>query len=133
MAMQTTEHAVADALHDAWLDLRHKEQIWRSACATFDHVHSAGNESAAIVRGFAGRFKMDDQSTLSSQEANAVKDLMDAKAAIAIATHAEIAARESLIAVDREYKNLELLWAERALINFQSSWSRTRLEQGRRG
>lgn len=117
---------MADALHEAWLDLRYKQEIWRTAKATHDHVRSSGDESAVIVRGIADRFKTTTSRDLSTEEAQALKDLEDAKAALALATDAERAARESALAADRAYKKLELAWAESGLSCFHVSWLRAR-------
>lgn len=125
---------MGDALHEAWRDLRHKEEIWRHAHATIDHVRTSGDESAAVVRGIAERFKATGDRELSSQEAQALKDLEDAKAAMALATDAEGAARDSLAAADREYKKLELAWAESGLTRFYACWRLSRAAaEARRG
>jgi hypothetical protein len=125
---------MADALHEAWLDLQDKREIWRGAEATFDHVRTTGDESAAIVHGIAERFQATGDHQLSTQEAQAVKDLEDAKAALALATDAKNAARESLITADREYKKLELAWAESGLSRFHECWCLARApKEARRG
>ncbi len=117
---------MADALQEAWQDLQHKQETWRSAKAQFDHVRAAGDESATIVRGIAERFKAAVNRELTAQEAQALKDLEDAKRALALATDAEGAARESVIAADRAYKKLELAWAESGLTIFHAEWLRAR-------
>lgn len=125
---------MGDALNEAWVDLRHKQEIWRNAHATIDHVRTSGDESAAVVRGIAERFKATGNRDLSSQEAQALKDLEDAKAAMAFATDAENAARESLAVADREYKKLELVWAESGLTRFYACWLLARAAaEARRG
>lgn len=113
---------MADALQEAWQDLQYKQETWRSAKAQFDHVRAAGDESATIVRGLAERFKATGSRELSSQEAQALKDLEDAKQALVLATDAEVAARESAIVADRAYKKLELAWAEDSLTRFYACW-----------
>lgn len=116
---------MADALHEAWLDLRRKEQIWHSAYATCDHVRSAGSESAVAVRAIADRMKADG-TALSPQEIAIVQDFKDAIQAADLAADAEIAAREALAAAAREYKKLELAWSTAALSRFQARWLRAR-------
>lgn len=127
------ELAMGDALHEAWRDLRHKEEIWRHAHATRDHVRTSGDESATVVRGIAERFKTTGNRELSSQDAQALKDLEDAKAAMALAADAESAARDSLAAADRQYKKLELAWAESGLTRFHACWLLARAAETRRG
>jgi hypothetical protein len=117
---------VADELNAAWLDLRHKEEVWRSACSTFDYVRSAGEESVSVVRTIADRIKAGGSKELSTQEAATLQDLKDATAASQRAMDAEIAARETFLAANREYKKLELSWATDALSRFQARWQSAR-------
>lgn len=108
-----------DDLSEARIDLDHKAAVWRAARATYDHVRAAGTESAAAVEAAADRLHMTGPLGLSPADA---------------AMDAEVAARESFLAAEREYKRLELAWASTAMTGFQVSWSRARLAgEARRG
>jgi hypothetical protein len=115
-----------DDLREARIDLDRTAEVWRAARATYDHVRASGAESAAAVEAFADRLRSAGPQGLSPSEVAIVQDLQDATAALPRALDAEVAARESFLAAEREYKRLELAWASRALTFFHAHWQRTR-------
>lgn len=114
-----------DDLNEARIDLDHKADVWRAARATYDHVRAAGTESAAAVEAAADRLRAVGPLGLSPSDAAMLQDLKDATAALTRAMDAEVAARESFLAAEREYKRLELAWASTALTCFHLRWQRT--------
>lgn len=115
-----------DDLSEARIDLDRTAEVWRAARATYDHVRASGAASATAVEAFADRLRSAGPQGLSPSEVAIVQDLQDATTALTRAMDAEVAARESFRAAEREYKRLELAWASMALTFFHARWQRTR-------